>query len=247
MICFVDIEHEKCLQDPDRRSSHLSYCMDVKLKLEEISGTPCLVQRFTDVTRQQLRDLGITALAISGNVTEWPKYDDQDLAEMRHLIREAEWPIIGFCGGHQLIAIAHAAPVEPMRRLRPGEADVTSLSGPGYLKEWGFMPLKAVKTDPIFDGLGQSPVFLELHYWEIKQPPPGFEVLASSDECRIQVMKQVDKPVYGVQFHPEGYTEGPYDRRNRLVNLAYPDGYAQEQSAGRELLANFFQIAGILK
>jgi len=23
---------------------------------------------------------------------------------------------------------------------RPGEPDVTTLSGPGYLKEWGFMP-----------------------------------------------------------------------------------------------------------
>jgi len=246
VICFVDIEHEKVLQDPNRRNPHLASCMDVKLKLEEISGRPCIVRRFTEVTRQQLKDLGIEALIISGNATDWAEYNDQAWFEMHHIIREARWPILGFCGGHQLIAMAHGAPLGPMRPLRPDEPDVTSLSGTGHLKEWGFVPVDVVKADPIFNGLGQSPVFLEVHYWETKGIPPGFQVLASTDACRIQVMKQIDKPVYGTEFHPEGYTEGPYDRRSRLVNLVYPEGYAQERSDGRKLLVNFFRIAGIL-
>ena len=67
-----------------------------------------------------------------------------------------------------------------------------------------------------------------------------FEVLASSKDCPIQMMKQLNKPVYGVQFHPEGYTERPYDRRSSLVNFVYPEGYAQAQPDGRSLLTNFF-------
>lgn len=246
MICFVSIEHESWLQNPESRAAHLSYCMDVKLKLEEMTARPCIVQRYTDVTPQRLHELGVEALLISGNATAWPHYDDGDLAALCDAIRDVAWPILGLCGGHQLIAMAHGSEVAPIRPLRPGEPDITTLSGPGYLKEWGFMPVDVVQADPIFDGLSASPVFLEVHHWEVKELPPAFQLLASSPDCPIQVMKQLDKPVYGTQFHPEGYTEAPHDRRNSLVNLVYPEGHEQAQVDGRKFLANFFRIAGVL-
>ncbi len=245
MICFVDIEHEKIRQDPERRPAHLGYLMDVKLKLEALSGLPCIVRRFPDVTRQWLRRFGITHLVLSGNATDWDDYDEGAWAEMHPIIREAEWPIIGFCGGAQLIAMAHGAPLGPIRRLRPGEPEVTTLSAPGYYKEWCFMPIQVIKSDPLFQGLGRSPVFLQVHYWEIKEPPAGFQVLAASDECPIQVIKHDSRPVYGTQFHPEAYTERPYNRRNRLVKLVYPQGYEREQLDGKTLLTNFFRSTGV--
>jgi GMP synthase (glutamine-hydrolysing) len=184
-------------------------------------------------------------LLISGNATGWSHYRQADLAELCDIILAAEWPILGLCGGHQLITMAHGSRVAPMRRLRPGEPEITTLSGPGYLKEWGFMPVDVVQADPIFDGLGASPVFLEVHYFEVKELPPGFRLLASSRDCPIQAIRQHGRPVYGVQFHPEGYTEGPQDRRNSLVNLVYPDGYPEAHPDGRGLLANFFRLAGV--
>lgn len=247
MICFVSIEHESWLEVPENRTAHLAYCMDVKLKIEALAGQPCLVQRYLDVTRQQLRALGIAALLISGNATTWDRYDQADLTELCDLIRAAEWPILGFCGGHQLIAMAHGSNVAAMRPLRPGEQDVTTLSGPGYLKEWGFLPVDVVEPDPIFEGLGGAPVFLEVHYCEVKELPPGFRVLASSRDCPIQAMKRRDRPVYGVQFHAESYTEGPHDRRNPLVSLVYPEGYPKARPDGRDLIANFMRVAGVLE
>jgi GMP synthase-like glutamine amidotransferase len=244
MICFVDIEHQRWL-DSAERHSHFSYCLDVKFKLEELSGRPCIVQRYEDVTRQRLQALGATALVISGNAVGFEEYDAEAFDEMKRIIREAEMPILGFCGGHQLIGMAHGAPIGPMRRLRPGEPEITTLSGPGYLKEWGFMAVDVAGEDPIFDGLGPSPVFLEVHYCELKELPPGFQLLASTADCRLQVIKQAGKPVYGTQFHPEGYTEMPDDRRNTLVNLVYPDGHARARPDGRTLIANFFRIAGV--
>jgi GMP synthase-like glutamine amidotransferase len=246
MICLVSIEHESWLENPETRATHLSYCMDVKLKVEKMTGQPCLVQRYPDVTQRRLHELGIVALLISGNATDWSHYEPEELAELVGIIRAAEWPILGFCGGHQLIALAHGATVAPMRRLRPGEADVTTLSGPGYLKEWGFVPLDVVEADPIFDGLGASPVFLEAHYCEVKELPPGFRLLASSRDCPIQAMVQRDRPVYGVQFHPEAYTERLHDRRSPLANLVYPDGGPEARPDGRGLLANFFRFAGVI-
>jgi GMP synthase (glutamine-hydrolysing) len=246
MICFVSLEHESWLENLETRDDHLLHCMDVKLKLEAMTGRPCLVQRYTDVTQQRLQELGITALVISGNATDWPHYDSADLAGLQDVIRRATWPILGLCGGHQLIAMAHGAAVAPMRRLRPGEADITDLSAPGYLKEWGFMSVDVVESDPIFDGLGAAPEFLEVHHCEIKKLPPHFDVLASTQDCAIQVIKQQDKPVYGTQFHPESYTESVYDRRNPLVNLVYPDGYPEARPDGHGLIANFFRIAGVM-
>ena len=247
MICFVSLEHESWLEDLENRDAHLLHLMDVKLKLETMTGRSCLVRRYTDVTQQGLQDLDIETVVISGNATDLTEYASADLAGLQDVIRRATLPILGLCGGHQLIAMAHGATVAPMRRLRPGEPDVTDLSASGYLKEWGFIPVDVLESDPIFDGLGAAPVFLEMHYCEIKELPPGFDVLASTRDCAIQVLKQRDKPVYATQFHPESYTESAYDRRNPLVNLVYPDGHPEAHPAGRDLIANFFRIAGVLR
>jgi GMP synthase-like glutamine amidotransferase len=245
-ICFVDIEHDKVLHNPQRREPYLGSLMDIKLKLEEIAGAPCIVQRYTDVTRHRLERLAVEAILIGGNATEMDEYEDGAWTELHEIIRSARWPLLAICGGHHLVAMAHGAPIEPMRALRPGEPDVTTLSGPGYYKEWAFMPVNITQPDPLFAGLDPSPVFLEAHYWEVKDLEAGFEALAASDECAIQVMKQTGKPIYGTQFHPECFTEYPHDRRSRLVNLIYPEGHAEARPDGRTLLANFFRIAGIL-
>ena len=54
--------------------------------------------------------------------------------------------------------------------------------------------------------------------------PPEFRLLASNDCCRLQAMGHLRRPLYGVQFHPELYTD------------YYPDG--------RQILRNFFAMAG---
>ena len=245
MICYVDMEHEKALQSAEERAVHQAHCVDVKRRLEETSGDVCVVQRYERVTRQWLSESEIKALVISGNVTDWAEYDEAALAEMYRIIRSAELPILGICGGLQLIAMAYGASLGPMRQLKEGEDDPYLDFAPGYFKEWGFVPVRVLKSDPLFDGLGEEPVFLAAHYWEVREVPPGFELLASSDACRIQVIRRTGKLVYGTQFHPEAYTEGEADRRSPLVNLVYPEGYTEEQTDGRKLLVNFFREAGI--
>jgi GMP synthase-like glutamine amidotransferase len=84
-----------------------------------------------------------------------------------------------------------------------------------------------------------------VHYCEAKGVPPGFRLLARTDDCRVQLVRQSDRPVYGTQFHPEGYTEWPNDQRSELVNLVYPSGYDRAAPDGRQLLCNFFRLAGL--
>ena len=87
------------------------------------------------------------------------------------------------------------------------------------------MPVRVLAPNPWFDGLGDQPVMFEAHYWEVKAPPAGFQVLAASDLCGIQALAHQDRPLFGTQFHPEAY------------DAAHPDG--------RRLLENFFRLAGI--
>ena len=248
MICYLDLEHDKALQRATSAISlHQAHCADVERRLEEVSGHACRVLRYVHLTQQWLDELDISALIIGGNVTDWVEYDAVDLLRMYQIIRSATLPILGICGGCQLIAMAHSTPLGPMRRLGEGEADPCGDFAPGYFKEWGFAPMRVVKAAPLFDGLGERPVFLAAHYWEVKETPPGFELVASSDACRIQAIRRTGKPVYGTQFHPEAYIEGQVDRRSWLVDLVYPGGYSEEQPDGRKMLVNFFRAAGILQ
>ena len=41
------------------------------------------------------------------------------------------------------------------------------------------------------------------HKDEVRTLPPDFKLLATSSLCDIEAMKHKDKPIYGIQFHPE--------------------------------------------
>jgi GMP synthase (glutamine-hydrolysing) len=225
MICHVDIEHDSALRDEEKRVAHFGRRVETKYRLEEISGHPCLLQRYWAVTLERLAEWKVEALLISGNTTDWAGYAAQGLTEMFRIIRAAPMPILGFCGGGQLIAMAHGAAVGPMRRLRADETDQDTGYHPGFFKERGHFPLRVLNSDPILDGLGSEPVVWQSHYWEMRELPSGFELLASTEQCRIQLIRQTGKPIYGCQFHPEKYT------------AEHPDG--------KTLLSNFFRVSGI--
>ena len=63
----------------------------------------------------------------------------------------------------------------------------------------------------------------EFHAFEAKQLPDFFDVLASTDECKVQVIKHKHKLHYGTQFHPEDYDVQHLD--------------------GKTLWRNFFKLA----
>jgi GMP synthase (glutamine-hydrolysing) len=226
LICFVYLEHPQLLQDPNRKVPNLARCLEAAFRLEAISGEPCLIQHYSRLTRQRLVESGVRALIVSGNSTPWEAYSEAELDELRQIVRSGAWPILGICGGWQQIAKAYGGALRPMRRLRPDEADAAPEVGPGFFKEWGYLPVQVTKPDPLFEGLGRTPVFFQAHYCEAWPLPPGFEALASTAECGSQAGRLAGKPVYGIQFHAEQYSDG------------YPDG--------RRLLVNFFRIAGLI-
>jgi GMP synthase (glutamine-hydrolysing) len=94
-------------------------------------------------------------------------------------------PILGECVGMQLMAIHYG-----------GKA------GPSEIPEYGLSRLKVTDEDDLFKGLPKELLVWESHNDEVKEAP-AFSVLAISENCRIQALKHLSKPFYGVQFHPE--------------------------------------------
>lgn len=249
------MEHEHVAQRQDPRGGPArgtqasfvpqAYLDDVQRRLEEISNDRCVIRHYTDVTQAWLDAADARSLILGGNLTTWDRYDQAKLQPLFEIIRRASLPILGLCGGLQVIALAHGVNVGPIQELESGEEDLDPSVHSGCFREWGFTPVHVVTPDPLFDGL-EAPVFLEAHYWEAKSIPPGFDLLASTDASRIQALRQTGTLVYGTQFHPEAYIVGSSDCHSWLIDLVYPNGYTQTQPDGRRLLANFFREAGIV-
>jgi hypothetical protein len=70
---------------------------------------------------------------------------------------------------------------------------------------------------PPFACCGLPSVGLEPHFHEVKALHTGFGLLASTPERRIKVLRHETRPLVGVLFHPEEYTDAFPDGRAILV------------------------------
>jgi GMP synthase (glutamine-hydrolysing) len=113
-------------------------------------------------------------------------------------------PILGICGGHQAIAIAYGG-------------NVVKLS---HLVE-GYRTVELEDKDGLLAGLPAKIRVMESHYEKVKLLPPQFSRIAKSEDTENEGMKHQEKPVYGVQFHPERWNE--------------------DNPAGKRILENFIQ------
>jgi GMP synthase (glutamine-hydrolysing) len=195
--------------------------LQLRNRIEELSGLPCVLVSYMQITRRDLEKPNVKAIVM----TAWkPRDDKAHEQELQELIKLTAKPFIAFCGGHHMIYLTYGGKSGIMRKLKPGEKDPNPKYYPGYYKEWDFGTVRIVKRDPIFDGLPDEIVVPQRHYAECKQLPAEFDLLASSDECRVQVIKHRDRLVYGTQFHPEIYDD--------------------EHLHGKIMLQNFFRLAG---
>ena len=194
-----------------------------KFVLEETSGDICLIIRYNQFTLEFLRELKPLAVCHSGGGTSYDEYDVLQNKDYKEAVTKWDGPQIGFCGGHQIIAHMFGSTLGKIRTLREGDADHNPGYHPGQFKEWGVYPVQILKRDPLFDGFVQVVKVQEFHVDEVKELGAELELLASSDNCRIQAFKHRSKPIYGTQFHPE------------QANANYPDGFQN--------LKNYFKIA----
>ena len=127
------------------------------------------------------------------------------MAGLLEVIRAVPAPILGICAGHQLIGYAHQVTWGPLGPLEHGEVDPDPRFAPGQRKQRGFLTVQMDVRCPLFRGMDETADLFHSHYWQLEEVPPGFTVRASSPWSAIQAIERLDRPVFGVQFHPERY------------------------------------------
>jgi len=223
VVCVLNIQHPDIIRGQLARAGVERYSGErFRSRVEELAGLRCLHLHFTEVAGDELDRPHVKAILIGGRSRV--VRPDRD-SEFFPLIRNTKIPMIGFCGGMQLIAKAYSGKVTAMRKLREGEADPNPNYHPGMFKEWGFLPVQVTCRDPLFDSLPEAIVVRQAHAYHVPVAPPEFDVLASTAECPVEAMKHRERLLYGTQFHPEGYDD--------------------EHPHGRVILRNFLRLAGL--
>ena len=225
MIVYVDLEHDLLKQQPEMWQRVMARRMKHKYRFEKMTGQPCLIVRYDQVSPELLKSLRpqVRAVLISGCFTDFEHYSDESLAGLRAVYREASWPMLGLCAGFQLMMEAYGAEIGP---ISPPDGRRDIHDGVEYISEheYGFMPIQVHTRHHLFADLPE-PIVFQAHSWEVKSVPDGFRDLAESDSTKIQAVAHIDLPLYGVQFHPEEYD--------------------QEHRDGRRVIENFFMLAGV--
>ncbi|MBA2247873.1 MAG: hypothetical protein H0W23_07080, partial [Chloroflexia bacterium] len=157
-IVYVDLEHDRVKNDATAGVSHRTRRNAAQARLAAAAGEPCEVVRFENVTVDRIRSLVPSAMVISGNTADWSEYDFATLTGLLETIRAAPIPILGICGGHQLIGHAHGAFWAPLGPVPNGTIDPHPRFAPGLRKERGFLPIDVDRSSPLFQGLGDAPV-----------------------------------------------------------------------------------------
>ena len=162
-----------------------------------------------DVSSHFIENFDPSGIILSGGPDS---VNDEKSARAPNIVFDLEVPILGICYGMQTMAVQLGG-------------DATSAEK----AEFGFAKIRARNhsqlLDKIYDeinsnGHGILDVWMS-HGIEVTKLPPGFELIASTDNCPIAGFVNKDKKYFGLQFHPEvTHTESGYKiLRNFAFNI----------------------------
>ncbi|HVQ38697.1 MAG TPA: gamma-glutamyl-gamma-aminobutyrate hydrolase family protein [Pyrinomonadaceae bacterium] len=187
--------------------------LELRSTLSRMSdGLEILIEPYHAVSMQRVGSLGPSHIILSGQSHPWTMYAEEALAGVVEVIKQARQPTLGVCGGHQQIVLAFGGTVDLMARLGPGEGYE------GAKRERGYFPVQTTGQG-IFKDLPPEIIVWHSHFDEVKKLPPEFQATASNDNCAIQAMQHTERPLFGVQFHPELFDEDHPEGRRVLENF----------------------------
>lgn len=97
-------------------------------------------------------------------------------------------PIIGFCLGHEIVAVSHGGEIEKLAQKQHKLEKIKILN----------------QNDFIFNQIKTEEIMLQKdHSYHVSYLPDDFDVLASSHLCPFEIIKHKHKYIYGFQGHPE--------------------------------------------
>lgn len=203
---------------------------DVKLERERYISTLALDNIVGNITRlvrapsvhtahlsevaEAAEEFRPQAIVLSGTLSDFDYYNPDMLRRFARFVERTQVPILGICGGHQLIGLCFGVRCVTLDNLEPSE------KREGRLFEYQYHYVRATdEADPIFQGLldsersepqkksahGRDLRVWQNHGLQLDRVPEGFRQIATGHRCRNQMMvKRADgQLIYTVQFHLE--------------------------------------------
>lgn len=187
------------------------------------------------------------AIVLSGTLSDFDQYNPEFIKDFNDFITTTKIPVLGICGGHQLVGQAFGGVIKTLDGFYPHEKRKNRIT------EFQYRYVKIIDTtDPIFAGLDDpnSGIWQDytleghlLRVWqnhglEIVGIPGGFRHLAKAYLCENQMMVKLSdgQMIYTVQFHLEKSFE---DWSKNPTRWEHPN----ESRDGRILFENFLVLA----
>ena len=187
------------------------------------------------------------AIVLSGTLRDFDYYKSEILENFAGFVRQTTTPVLGICGGHQLVGLSFGARVITLDSREQRERRDNRIT------EYQYRLVRITDpSDPIFAGIDnpQSSIWQDytkegriLRVWQnhglqLDRVPEGFALLATSYLCKNQMMvKRSDgQLIYSVQFHLEKSFEDWNKSRTRWE-------HPNESRDGRILFENFLRLA----
>ena len=150
------------------------------------AGVYCEIHPFQSVDQAKLKQFDPKAIVLSGGPAsviegQAPAADPAIFA--------AKVPVLGICYGEQTMAQQLGGTVEA-----------------GHHREFGRAELEVQKDSALFDGVwkpGDRKQVWMSHGDRVTQLPPGFSIIATSQNAPFAAIADEQRKFYGVQFHPE--------------------------------------------
>lgn len=114
--------------------------------------------------------------------------DREPPVQLAGFVRNLEVPTLGICFGHQLLGVVTGARV----------------CSKAMLEDWE--TVRVLRPGGLFEGMGSEVRVLESHREFLSADSvaaAGWQVLADSESCPVEAMRHLERPLFGVQFHPE--------------------------------------------
>ncbi|MCU0846328.1 MAG: glutamine-hydrolyzing GMP synthase [Spirochaetes bacterium] len=125
------------------------------------------------------------ALVLSGGPSS---LYEQGAPRISREIFELGLPVLGICYGMYLV-------VDAFRGKSEGASS----------KEYGRAFIDIKGSSPLFKGLSSREQVWMSHGDKVIHAPEGFDVIASSNNSEIASVQDINRKIFGVQFHPEVY------------------------------------------
>ncbi|MDD5723048.1 MAG: glutamine-hydrolyzing GMP synthase [Syntrophales bacterium] len=177
------------------------YAQLIARRIREL-GVYCEIVRH-DTSQDELRQLNPAAIILSGGPSS---VFESGHPRMDRRVLDMGIPVLGICYGMQLLA-----------RIMDGTVEKGKRGG-----EYGPARIEIQLPIGIFAGLPSGIDVWMSHGDHVTKEPKGLSVLAGTSACPIAAMADIDKKIYGIQFHPEVVhtPQGLDIIRNFLFNVA---------------------------